>query len=141
MPRKPILTVDQRIKRTQEAMVMVLNPAAASEAISLHKVCHHAIYVDRSFNAAHYLQSEDRIHRLGLKPDEVPTIEIVECRGTIDEVVNQRLTIKVATMADALNDTSLNVEAIPYDIDFSVDDMNGDDIQAVPDYFFGDGSI
>lgn len=59
----------------------------------------------------------------------------------IDEVVNQRLTIKVATMADALNDTSLNVEAIPYDIDFSVDDMNGDDIQAVLDYFFGDGSI
>ena len=44
-------------------------------------------------------------------------------------------------MADALNDTSLNVEAIPYDIDFSVDDMNGDDIQAVLDYFFGDGSI
>lgn len=76
-----------------------------------------------------------------MKPDEAPTIEIVECRGTIDEVVNQRLTIKVATMADALNDTSLNVEAIPYDIDFSVDDMNGDDIQAVLDYFFGDGSI
>ena len=137
-------TREWKIKQFHEnpnKMVMVLNPAAASEAISLHKVCHHAIYVDRSFNAAHYLQSEDRIHRLGLKPDEAPTIEIVECRGTIDEVVNQRLTIKVATMADALNDTSLNVEAIPYDIDFSVDDMNGDDIQAVLDYFFGDGSI
>ena len=137
-------TREWKIKQFHEnpnKMVMVLNPAAASEAISLHKVCHHAIYVDRSFNAAHYLQSEDRIHRLGLKPDEAPTIEIVECRGTIDEVVNQRLTIKVATMADALNDTSLNVEAIPYDIDFSVDDMNGEDIQAVLDYFFGDGSI
>ena len=122
-------------------MVLVLNPAAASEAISLHKVCHHAIYVDRSFNAAHYLQSEDRIHRLGLGQDEAPTIEIVECRGTIDEVINQRLTIKVNTMADALNDPSLNVEAIPYDIDFSVEEMNGDDIKAVIRHFFGDGSV
>jgi hypothetical protein len=31
----------------------------------LHKVCQNAIYVDRTFNAAHFLQSEDRIHRLG----------------------------------------------------------------------------
>lgn len=44
--------------------VLVANPAAASEGISLHKVCQNAIYIDRSFNAAQYLQSEDRIHRL-----------------------------------------------------------------------------
>jgi len=121
-----------------EKMVMVLNPSAASEAISLHKVCHHAIYVDRSFNAAHYLQSEDRIHRLGLKPDEAPTIEIVECKNSIDEIIDQRLSLKVSTMARALNDTSLNVETIPYDIEFTSDDMNSDDIQAVIKYFFGD---
>ena len=121
-----------------EKMVLVLNPSAASEAISLHKVCHHAIYVDRSFNAAHYLQSEDRIHRLGITVEEAPTIEIIECRGTIDEVINQRLMIKVRTMADALNDSSLNVEAIPYDIDFSVDDLNAEDIRAVIEHFFGD---
>lgn len=124
----------------KQKMVLVLNPSAASEAISLHKACHHAIYVDRSFNAAHYLQSEDRIHRLGITEDEAPTIEIVECRGTIDEVIDMRLSLKVKTMADALNDTSLNVEAIPYDIDFSIDDMNSDDIQAAIHYFFGDTS-
>ena len=123
-----------------QKMVLVLNPSAASEAISLHKACHHAIYVDRSFNAAHYLQSEDRIHRLGITEDEAPTIEIVECRGTIDEVIDMRLSLKVKTMAEALNDTSLNVEAIPYDIDFSTDDMNSDDVQAAINYFFGDDS-
>ena len=123
-----------------EKMVLVLNPSAASEAISLHKACHYAIYVDRSFNAAHYLQSEDRIHRLGITPEEAPIIEIVECRGTIDEVIDQRLKLKVDTMANALNDTSLNVEAIPYDIDFSSDDLTSDDIQAVIDSFFGDES-
>ncbi len=123
-----------------QKMVLVLNPAAASEAISLHKACHHAIYVDRSFNAAHYLQSEDRIHRLGITEEEAPIIEIVECRDTIDEVIDMRLSLKVRTMADALNDTSLNVEAIPYDIDFSTDEMNSDDVQAAIDYFFGDES-
>ena len=137
-------TREWKIKQFHEnnnKMVLVLNPSAASEAISLHKACHYAIYVDRSFNAAHYLQSEDRIHRLGLTPDEAPTIEIVECRGTIDEVIDQRLKLKIKTMANALNDTSLNVESIPYDTDFSPDDMTDDDIKAVIDYFFKNGDI
>ncbi|MBQ7590802.1 MAG: DEAD/DEAH box helicase [Verrucomicrobia bacterium] len=128
--------------KNNEKMVLVLNPAAASEAISLHKICHHAIYVDRSFNAAHYLQSVDRIHRLGITQDEAPIIEILECKDTIDEVVNLRLRSKIETMAKALNDTSLNIESIPYDIDFSVEDigegMDKDDIQAVINYFFRD---
>ena len=50
--------------------VMVANPAAASEGVSLHRVCRHAIYLDRTFNAAHYLQSEDRIHRFGLPQEQ-----------------------------------------------------------------------
>ena len=128
----------KQFHENSEKMVLVLNPSAASEAISLHKACQYAIYVDRSFNAAHYLQSEDRIHRLGLAPNQHPIVEIVECRGTIDEVIDQRLKLKVSTMAAALNDTSLNVESIPYDIDFSTDDMNSDDVKAVLDYFFGD---
>ena len=136
-------TREWKIKQFHEnpnKMVLVLNPSAASEAISLHKVCHYALYVDRSFNAAHYLQSEDRIHRLGLKENEAPTIEIIECKNTIDQVVDQRLKMKVSTMANALNDTSLNVEALPYDIDFATEDMNRDDVQAVIDFFFKDGN-
>lgn len=130
----------KQFHENDEKMVLVLNPAAASEAISLHKVCHYAIYVDRSFNAAHYLQSEDRIHRLGLLPHEAPVIEIVECKDTIDEVIDQRLKLKIKTMADALNDTSLSVESIPYDMDYSTEDMSGDDIRAVIEHFFGDSS-
>lgn len=122
-------------------MVLVLNPSAAAEAISLHKACQHAIYVDRSFNAAHYLQSVDRIHRLGLTQEQTPTVEIVECRDTIDTVIDQRLSIKINTMANALNDKSLNVEAIPYDIDFASDDMTNEDIQAAIAYFFGDDAL
>ena len=84
--------------------VLVANPAAASEGVSLHKVCHHAIYLDRTFNAAHYLQSEDRIHRFGLLPDQVTAIEIVECIDSVDETVRQRLGYKIGQMAEALED-------------------------------------
>lgn len=101
--------------------VMVANPAAASEGISLHKVCHHAIYVDRTYNAAHYLQSEDRIHRLGLGQDETTTLEILECRGTIDESVRTRLKLKTDRMAQALEDNSLCIDPIPFD-QFDVED-------------------
>jgi SNF2 family DNA or RNA helicase len=94
-------------------MVMVANPAAAGEGISLHTICHHAIYLDRNFNAAQYLQSEDRIHRLGLPPDQDTTIEIVECVGSVDETVRQRLEFKVGQMAAALNDSGLRISPVP----------------------------
>jgi SNF2 family DNA or RNA helicase len=98
-------------------MVMVANPAAASEGISLHTVCHHAIYLDRTFNAAHYLQSEDRIHRLGLPRDQSTTIELVECIGTVDEAVRTRLAAKVRAMGLALNDSGLRIDPVRIDPD------------------------
>lgn len=121
----------------RNTMVMVANPAAASEGISLHRVCHHAIYLDRTFNAAHYLQSEDRIHRFGLAPDQETIVEIVECSETVDETVRERLGYKVNQMAEALDDSSLKVDPIamdPNDIDdyedYSVG-LKDDDIQAL----------
>ena len=58
-----------RFHNDASCQVLIANPAAAGEGISLHTVCHDAIYVDRSYVSTHYLQSVDRIHRLGLKPD------------------------------------------------------------------------
>ncbi|MDO8074829.1 DEAD/DEAH box helicase [Janthinobacterium sp. SUN176] len=95
--------------------VMVANPAAASEGVSLHRICHHAIYLDRTFNAAHYLQSEDRIHRFGLPADQATTIEIVECIDSVDETVRERLSFKIGKMAEALDDSSLKPDPIPID--------------------------
>ncbi len=50
--------------------VLVANPAACAESISLHKTCSHAIYYDMSYNCAQYLQSLDRIHRVGGSEDK-----------------------------------------------------------------------
>lgn len=105
-------------------MVLVANPAAASEGISLHKACQYAIYLDRSFNAAHYLQSRDRIHRLGLPEGSVPEIELVVSPNTIDERVDASLRQKIATMADALNDPSI----IPSDPQLIMDDADDDGV-------------
>lgn len=119
--------------------VLVANPAACSEGISLHKVCQYAIYLDRSFNAAHYMQSEDRIHRLGLSPDAKPQIEFVECEDSIDQVVRTRLELKVKTMAQALEDSSLSVEISSVDYDEEAEDydsLTADDAKAVIEYFF-----
>lgn len=126
----------------KDKWVLVANPAAASEGISLHKVCRYAIYVDRSFNAAQYLQSEDRIHRLGLLSNQHPYEEILECEGTIDEVIRRRLDAKILQMSYALDDPSLNVDAIPYDFELSDnEDMNEGDIEELIKYFFGGDDV
>jgi SNF2 family DNA or RNA helicase len=70
-----------------EKYVLIANPASCGEGISLHEVCHHAIYIDRNFNAGQYLQSEDRIHRLGLSKNQRTVIEILTSPATIDESV------------------------------------------------------
>ena len=116
--------------------VMVANPAACSEGISLHKVCHHAIYVDRTFNAAHYLQSVDRIHRLGLPPGTETHIHILESVapniiGAIDYSVRRRMIQKLRTMSEALNDIDLQRLALdeeegeaPLDYDITLKDLS-----------------
>ena len=135
-------TREGKIKRfhtDDSCKVLVANPAACSEGISLHKVCQYAIYLDRSFNAAHYMQSEDRIHRLGLDKDAKPQVEFVECEDSVDQVVRNRLELKVRTMAQALEDSSLSVEISSVDYDEEAEDydsLTADDARAVIEYFF-----
>ena len=127
----------KRFHDDENVRIMVANPAAAGEGVSLHRVCHHALYLDRTFNAAHYLQSEDRIHRYGLALDQETLIEIVECIGSVDETVRSRLEFKIGAMADVLDNSSLRPEPIPVDPapsegyeDFSAG-LDAGDIQAL----------
>jgi hypothetical protein len=84
------------------APVLIANPAACAESISLHTACHDAIYLDRSFNAAHFLQSKDRIHRVGLKPTDEINYFLLIASNTIDEVVDTRLDDKQRRMLHLL---------------------------------------
>ncbi len=109
-------TREGRIRRFHNdpgCRVLIGNPAACGEGISLHKACHYAIYLDRTFNAAHFLQSVDRVHRLGLADDIVTRVEILEARWTIDTRVATRLKAKIDSMSVILNDPGL--AALAYD--------------------------
>lgn len=96
---------------------LVANPAACSEGISLHTVCHHAIYLDRNYNAAQFLQSMDRIHRLGLPKGTETIIEIVHSPNSIDDLVDSRLNDKIRRMSEVLEDDSLRVEPVTIELD------------------------
>ena len=108
----------REFKNDPHPRVLIANPSSCAESVSLHKnekgetVCKNAIYVDRTFDAGQYMQSLDRIHRIGLDPDTEVKYIILLGEGTIDEVVEQRLNDKIHTMFDALNDdfSILNLE-------------------------------
>lgn len=105
----------ERFKRDPNCKVLLANPAALAEGVSLHMECHDAIYLDRTFNAGQYLQSLDRIHRLGLSPDVETTFTIFSTRGTIDERVDRRVEEKVQRLSRLLADDRLVELALPDD--------------------------
>jgi len=87
--------------------MIIANPAACGEGISLHRAAHNAIYFDRSFNAAHFLQSIDRIHRRGLSQEIDTNIHILYLEESIESAVRDRLNQKVKRMQKLLDDTDL----------------------------------
>ena len=78
--------------------VLIANPFAVSESISLHKGCHNAIYLERDYNCANFLQSMNRIHRVGLPPDQITNYYYIVARDSIDSVIEKRLQLKIERM-------------------------------------------
>lgn len=131
-------TREGRIKRfhdDDDCMVMIANPAAAGEGISLHMAAHEALYLDRSYVSTHFLQSIDRIHRLGLPEGTTTNVHIFQTRspmglGCIDHSVSRRLAKKVRALQELLDDEDLNKIALdeenadePIDYDIDVQDL------------------
>jgi hypothetical protein len=128
-------TREGRIRRIHEdpsCMVLIANPAAAGEGINLHMAVHEALYLDRSYVSTHFLQSVDRIHRLGLPPDVVTNVHIFQTKapqglGCIDHSVSRRLGQKIRALQQLLDDKDLHQvafdeenseEPIEYDVEF-----------------------
>lgn len=84
--------------------VVIANPFSVSESISLHEGCHNAIYLERDYNASNFLQSKDRIHRVGLSNDIVTNYYYLVSSDSIDEVVHSRLSLKVKRMEEIINE-------------------------------------
>ncbi|BAU83528.1 hypothetical protein SLA_2605 [Streptomyces laurentii] len=97
----------RRFREDEDCKVLISNPATLGEGISLHQVCNDAVYVDRDFMAGRFLQSVDRIHRLGLSPEAETNVTVLVARNTIDEVVMTRLEQKLDFMGQVLDDPAV----------------------------------
>ncbi|MBZ9711469.1 DEAD/DEAH box helicase [Mesorhizobium sp. ESP7-2] len=102
-----------RFRHDDSCSVLLANPAACGEGVSLHHWCHHAVYLDRSFNAGHFLQSQDRIHRLGLDKNVLTRFTLLISEGTIDDAVDGRLHDKVRALSALMDDPGLVQIALP----------------------------
>ena len=71
--------------------VIIANPQACSESISLHKSCQNAIYYDLNYNTAEFLQSLDRIHRVGGSEDNPVYYHFLQYENSIDIKVHKRV--------------------------------------------------
>ena len=98
-------------KEEESCRVLIANPAACGESISLHHWCHDAIYFDRNYNAGQFLQSCDRIHRYGMHPvsniitcaNTIVTYYVLISEGTIDEHISSKLEEKIERQKRILN--------------------------------------
>jgi len=84
--------------------ILVANPAACAESISLHKTCYHAIYYDLSYNCAQYLQSLDRIHRVGGSEINQAHYHFLQYENTIDQDIKANLEQKAEKMYDVIEE-------------------------------------
>ncbi|NNT70923.1 DEAD/DEAH box helicase family protein [Flavobacterium sp. IMCC34852] len=84
--------------------VIIANPFSVAESISLHKGCHNAIYLERDYNASNFIQSKDRIHRVGLPENTITNYYYIVSKNSIDTVINNRLNEKVKRMEKIIDD-------------------------------------
>lgn len=104
--------------RSGRFQVLLTNPHTLAESVSLHSVCHDAIYFEYSYNLVHLLQSKDRIHRLGLPDGQYTQYYYLQVQyetengaWSLDDAVYRRLKEKEQIMLDAIDNHVL--EALP----------------------------
>lgn len=96
--------------------ILVATLGSIAESVSLHKndkgesICQDAIYLEKSFNAGQYMQSLQRINRLGSDKKKPINYHFMISRfnnntgGTIDGIIEGVLSDRVRIMHNLLND-------------------------------------
>lgn len=104
--------------KDKKFQVLITNPQTLAESVSLHQVCHNAIYFEYSYNLVHLLQSKDRIHRLGLNPGQVTQYYFMGMNYqygysnfSLDKNIYNRLKLKEDIMLEAISNDIL--EGLP----------------------------
>jgi SNF2 family DNA or RNA helicase len=95
--------------------VIIANPQACAESISLHKACQNAIYYDMSYNAAEFLQSLDRIHRVGGSEDKPVHYDFLHYEESIDEKVYEKVFKKANRQMQIIEGENLTFSLVEED--------------------------
>ncbi len=101
--------------------ILIANPAACAESISLHTTCHNAIYYDLSYNCAQYLQSLDRIHRVGGSEKILAHYYFLQYIDTFEGYIKDNLEKKAQKMYQLIDQ-----DYMIYNLDMFEDDENND---------------
>ncbi len=83
--------------------ILVANPSACAESVSLHRTCSHAVYYDLSYNCAEYLQSLDRIHRVGGSEHKTSYYHHLQYADTFEPEILHNISAKATRMAVVLD--------------------------------------
>lgn len=130
------ISLDERIRlmdafKAGDYKVLITNPHTLAESVSLHSICHDAIYYEYSYNLVHLLQSKDRIHRLGLDAGQYTQyyylLNWFKYDGkdySLDKNIYDRLMHKESTMLDAIDNHILEpVYTTEEDLEFIFKDF------------------
>ncbi len=90
----------RNFQESDEPRILVAVPAAGGVGITL-TAAQTAVYVDKTWNAEHWMQSVDRIHRIGQK-GTVNVISLLGCK--VDEIIHWNLRRKEQGQARVLGD-------------------------------------
>lgn len=122
--------------------VLLANPAACAESISLHSACHTALYLDRTYDCARWLQSIDRIHRLGLPEGVEVEIHVAEAVAdglpTIDGLVDASLQRKSQRMEQLLEGAELLTQQLVQQDTLQAAEGDEQDLEEVLRYLVGE---
>ncbi|MEP1779740.1 DEAD/DEAH box helicase [Reichenbachiella sp.] len=113
---------DEFVKPNSGLDILIANPAACAESISLHKTCFHSIYYDLSYNCAQYLQSLDRIHRVGGSEDKEANYYFLQYENSLDQDIKENLDLKAQKMYSIIEQ-----DYEIYNLDMGEDLINDDE--------------
>jgi SNF2 family DNA or RNA helicase len=94
-----------RFQSDPSCRILVAVPAAGGVGITL-TAAQTAVYIDKTWNGEHWMQSVDRLHRIG-QTGTVNIISISACK--IDELISRNLNKKVRLQREVLGDDERRV--------------------------------
>ena len=139
-----VLDDDTRERRIEQFLsvngpaALVTNPATSSESISLHRACHNAIYFDRTYDAALFFQSIDRIHRLGLPDGADVTIHILQATIGDDETIDHLVDASLLSKQEAMEELLGGAEIHPLQQDSAEPEGSPADLEQLIRYLLGE---